>query len=165
MTTLLHSSVLRLLQANCSCNYQPSSLRGERLIAACVGGGGGLTEIQVVYRAEVLSVEGYSKEEMLDAMELWEDSSLPLDLEGSGGGGGTLLPSRADACPVQIAHTSQPLCGVQPAVGSGGARGGSCPVSVGGLVAYMLGELALLLGLLVAGLAAAACVSKARKKR
>lgn len=149
MINQLHSGIIELLRANCSCQFPEKNLHEENLIPLCTEDANG-AYIQVIYRAKLLTVAGYSEGELINTIETWRRSTQFM-------GDDSLLMSISESCPTRIEYATQPLCRTEPIM--------ECPVSVATLVAYLLGELALIVALLVIGLMVAVCITKSRRKR
>lgn len=155
MVSLLHSGVMELLRANCFCHYPDKNLHKESIIPVCMEDGNE-AYIQVIYRARLLTVAGYQSErDIVNAIEIWRHSAEFEQM------GGDILLSSSENCPTKIEYPSQPLCRREAATDAVM----ECPVSVQTLVAYLLGELALLTALLFVGMMGYVCIRKARRKK
>ena len=159
MVDMLHSAVIEQLWANCSCPYPSRNLHEETLIPICTNTtpASSRPHMQITYRARLLTVAGYSQEELLQIIDSWRNSANSLQSSNDGA-----LTDTLD-CPTRIEYATQPIC--RTAVIASAATAEGCPVTVTTLLAALLGELALLMVLMVLAVLATLYFTKDRRKR
>ncbi len=102
MTEIFLSSVLKLIQASCNCQYSRQHVREQSIL--CINNG---TTSQLTYRAQLLSIIGHSSDKLVGYVESWRREGPSI---GKWKSESNLTIDDSQNCRAKIDFKSAPLC-------------------------------------------------------